>query len=740
MHIHRVIHYFSAIILMMALFPVSAFSVDERLQHTTPDASSELSSITDQEIALSSPLSLPAVATGPLRVSSVNGRYFADGSGRIVFLTGSHTWCNQMDCDDTNPIAATFNYPAFLDFLVAKNHNFFRLWRSETARGGEAGPNFWFSPMPYARSGQCCAFDGGNKFDLSQFNQAYFDRMRERVVQAGERGIYVSIMLFDGWSVESKISGHNPWEGHPYKLTNNINNINGDTNNNNQGSETHTLTNAQVTALQEAYVRKVIDTLNDLDNVLYEISNESPSNSEAWQYHMIQLIKNYEASKPKRHPVGMTWEWPGGNNQDLYASPADWISLGGGVDLNTYQPPVASGNKVILADTDHLCGICGNRHWVWKSFTRGENPIFMDIYDNATSGRGMPFNNPNEGEIRNNLGYVRSYALRMNLAAMIPTSNTGLCSTGYCLRNAAPSGEYLAYLPSGGSITLNLSATPENLLVEWFNPANGTTVQSGIVPGGANQQFTAPFGGDAVLYLKATIAALSRDTAGVFRPSNGALYLKNTHSTGFADVQINYGIGGDYPVVGDWDGDGDVTIGIYRNGSFYLRNSNTIGFADVVFPFGTPGDQPVAGDWDGDDDDTIGVYRSSTGSFYLRNSNSSGSANMIFALGILGDVGIAGDWNGDGLDTTGVFRPSNGALYLKNMNSTGFADIQINYGVPGDKPITGDWNDDGVDTIGIYRNGTFYLRNSNTIGFADLVFGLGIQGDHPIAGDWDNLP
>ena len=230
------------------------------------------------------------------------------------------------------------------------------------------------------------------------------------------------------------------------------------------------------------------------------------------------------------------------------------------------------------------------------------------------------------------------------------------------------------------------------------------------------------------------------DTTGVFRPSNGLLYLKNSNTTGFADIAINYGMPGDYPVVGDWNGDGTATIGIYRNGSFYLRNSNTVGFADIVFPFGAPGDQPIAGDWNNDGVDTIGVYRSSTGTFYLRNSNSAGAAQISFGLGNPGDVGIAGDWDGNGTDTTGVFRPSNGVIYLKNTNSTGFADIALNYGIPGDKPVTGDWNNDGIDTIGVYRNGTFYLRNSNTVGFADLVFGLGNPGDMPIAGNWDNLP
>jgi hypothetical protein len=228
------------------------------------------------------------------------------------------------------------------------------------------------------------------------------------------------------------------------------------------------------------------------------------------------------------------------------------------------------------------------------------------------------------------------------------------------------------------------------------------------------------------------------DTAGVFRPSNGLLYLKNKNESGFADIEINYGLAGDYPVTGDWDGNGTDTIGIYRNGSFYLRNANTIGFANLVFPFGAPGDQPIAGDWNGDGIDTIGIYRN--GIFYLRNSNTSGPPDLIFALGVPGDIGIAGDWNNDGFDTTGVFRPSNGALYLKNTTATGFADVQINYGLPGDKPVVGDWDNDGDTTIGVYRNGTFMLRNSNTIGFAQIVFGLGIPGDMPIAGNWDGVP
>jgi chitodextrinase len=312
-----------------------------------------------------------------------------------------------------------------------------------------------------------------------------------------------------------------------------------------------------------------------------------------------------------------------------------------------------------------------------------------------------------------------------------------------------------------GSLTLDVAPAPGTVIGSSGNFAMGswTSVDvSALVTGPGIYDFALTTASTATLNFNSREAGSNQpqlvvetttgvppssgdmDTTGVFRPSNGLLYLKNSNTTGIADVALNYGLPGDYPVVGDWNGDGTATIGIYRDGYFYLRNSNTIGFADIVFPFGQPGDQPIAGDWNGDGTDTIGVYRPSTGQFLLRNSNSAGAAAANFFLGNPGDVGVAGDWDGDGKDTTGVFRPSDGVIFLKNNNTTGIADIALNYGLPGDQPVMGDWNNDGLDTIGIYRQGTFYLRNENTNGFAEIVFGLGNPGDVPIAGNWDGTP
>jgi hypothetical protein len=441
-----------------------------------------------------------ASATGPLRVSPDNPRYFTDGSGKAIYLTGSHTWSNFQDSGDSDP-PPVFDYTKYLDFMEAKHHNFFRLWNWEQAKWQPwSSLETTFDPLPYLRPGPGIALDKKPKFDFTRFNQGYFDRLRSRIIAAKERGIYVSIMLFDGWSIENKGTGPgNPWPGHPLNRQNNINGIDGDLNHNGMGEETHTLQSATITSVQKAYLRKVIDTVNDLDNVLYEISNESPSDSQNWQYEMIEYIKEYEAGKPKQHPVGMTVEYPNGSNNDLINSPADWISPN---DAQGYKnnPPAATGSKVILVDTDHLWGIGGDRQWMWKSFTRGINPIFMDCY-NKYYCEGNDPNDPTWESLRLNMGYALTYANRINLAEMTP--RVDLCSSGYCLANPTSNGtaEYLVYLPSGSEVNIDLSAVVGQVYAEWMKPENGRIYVGSTVSGGAVRRFRVPFFGDAVLYL-----------------------------------------------------------------------------------------------------------------------------------------------------------------------------------------------------------------------------------------------
>jgi uncharacterized protein YjdB len=435
---------------------------------------------------------------GPLRVSSRNPRYFETPAGQIVYLTGSHTWSNLQDNGTTDP-PPVFNYQAYLDFLVAHGHNFFRLYAWEQQKWtAEISADYWFSGGPYSRPGPGLALDGKPKFDLTQFDQSYFDRVRQRVIDAGARGIYVSVMLFNGWSITTKPGSayNNPWKGHPFNAANNINGINGDANGDGLGTEVQTLNNATITSIQDAYVRRVVDAVSDLPNVLYEIDNEGDVTSKGWQYHIIQVIRDYESTKGSRHPIGITAMWPNGVDSDLYGSAADWVSPAGNID----NPVSATGSKVLIGDTDHFCGICGNVAWVWRSLTRGQNPILMDGYDGAAVGVGAldySASNPVWEAIRKNLGYARNIAIRMNLAAAVPRGD--LASTGYCL--AVVGSEYVVFLPGGGSTNVNLSGVTGARTVEWFNPGTGQTVVTGSVNASSTTRFTAPFSGAAVLYI-----------------------------------------------------------------------------------------------------------------------------------------------------------------------------------------------------------------------------------------------
>lgn len=435
----------------------------------------------------------------PLRVFRSNPLWFSDAQDKAVVLVGSHTWNNLQDMGTNDP-PSEFNFKQYLDFLDKYHHNFIRMWRWEltswdTSANNEQPPQkLRCSPHPWLRSGPGIATDGKPKFDLSKFDESYFRRLRERVAQANARGIYVSVMLFEGWGMQFV---KDAWRAHPFHPENSINGVDADTDGDGRALELYTLALPQVTALQEAYVRKVIETVGDFDNVLFEISNENHPGSTDWQYHFIRFIKQVERTRPKQHPVGMTFQYRGGKNKTLFDSPADWISPNPDAeDGYNYRenPPPNDGRKVIINDTDHLWGIGGDESWVWKSFTRGMNPIFMDPYDNRVLGRG----NPTRWEgIRRAQGIVLSLAERIDLTHAKPMP--ALASTSYCL--AVPGREYVIYAPGPGQITVDLSGAQARFHAEWIDPVTGTVQTAPSVEGGSQKSFNVPWNKNAVFHL-----------------------------------------------------------------------------------------------------------------------------------------------------------------------------------------------------------------------------------------------
>lgn len=452
-----------------------------------------------------------------LKKSAENSRYFADRTGKPVYLTGPHTW-NCIQDFDVNP-NIKLDYNKYMDWMESHGTNFLRGWIWEEA-SYIADSKRTVEPLPYARSGPGTALDGLPKYDLNKFNQAYFDRLRSRIIEAGKHGIYVSIMLTNNVSVLNK-----GWNGNPYNANNNINGIGG-SQDVAQDHLVYTMQYPEVVKCHEKFAEKVIDTVNDLENVLYEIGNEHVAASCSWQYHMVNYIKQYESTKKLQHPVGITSS--GGRpdaltNKQLFDSPADWISPREEPAMLYRTSPVASdGTKVVITDTDHLWGQGGDINWVWKSFVRGLNPIFMD---NAPS-----YGYTDDWEpIRKNMAYARAYAERINLEKAIPRAD--LVSSKYCLADFGH--EYLVYLPVEKEVTVDLGVKKSNFSIEWMDPLNGVCTSDNILASNKTT-FASPYTGSAVLYLKntddvaTTIAEIDRPDILIFpNPCNNAITIKS---------------------------------------------------------------------------------------------------------------------------------------------------------------------------------------------------------------------
>jgi hypothetical protein len=477
----------------------------------------------------------PDIAAGPLVVSDANPRYFAIGDGagrRTVYLTGSHIWNNFHDGlgpgSDCAEAPERNDFGAYLAFLRDHGHNFIRLWRWEQFKSQAANGAFHLcmSPQPWLRTGPGTAKDGGLKFDLSRHDEAYFTRLRDRVVRAGEAGIYVDVMLFDGWGLHLGMRPDNI-EGHPFHAASNVN-----------GIGIASMIDYQVLPLdprireiQEAYIKRVVDTVEDLPNVLYEVANEAsgkaadrvefPDGSSLegpigdtteWQYWVIELVKRYERERDyMRHPIGMTMLYPVPDqsrvNDVLLNSPADWISPGFDDQIFPHgrwytDPPSSDGSKVLITDTDHYAPGSGDALWAWKSFVRGQHPILMDfgIIDVANPldpSTGVP---PTEAfePGRLAMGDTRRYAERMDLAATEPRGD--LASTTFALAN--PGREYLVLQPEGSAFTV--TPDPGTYRVEWFAvDARETAADDDVtVERVGPVEFRAPFPGPAVLYLR----------------------------------------------------------------------------------------------------------------------------------------------------------------------------------------------------------------------------------------------
>ena len=427
-------------------------------------------------------------ASGPLRVHRANPRYFADPDGNAVLLTGSHTWTGLQDAGRSFP-PDPFDWSTWLARLAALGHSCFRMWAWEQATWVAHDPGeFVFDPLPWARTGPGNALDGRPLFDLDQFDERYFSRLRARVADAGHVGIYVVVMLFQGWSVEWKqfalAPGRNPWLGHPFNRSNNRNGFDGDPAGTGEGLAPHPLRLPAVAERQRAYVDRVVATVGDLPNVLYEVSNEDQATAEddAWQDEVLGWIANAERTRGfATHPRLRTVQWPSpASHASLLASPAEAVSFtspgnhGTGLEDYCGDPPAADGRKVSLLDTDHLWGVGGDAGWVWRAALRGHNPLFMDPFEGDFVAHGHFGTDAREA-----MGVARALLEGLGLDRLVPAPERA--SSRFALADADLA-TIVALVPDRDAITVDVG-TNSRYRLRWVHKTSGLGHAAGHVTG-----------------------------------------------------------------------------------------------------------------------------------------------------------------------------------------------------------------------------------------------------------------
>jgi PA14 domain/Cellulase (glycosyl hydrolase family 5) len=310
--------------------------------------------------------------SGPISLHPENPHYFLWRGKPTILITSGEHYGAVLNLD--------FNYVAYLDALAKDGLNNTRTFTGVYAEttGNFNITNNTLAPAPnrficpWARSGEPGYAGGGNKFDLTKWDERYFGRLRDFVAKAGERGIVVEVNLFCPFYQDSM------WSISPMNARNNINNLG-------KVERAHVYTldkNGGLLPIQEAVTRKIVAELKEFDNVYYEICNEPYAGGVTmeWERRIADVIT--DAQKAFSHKFLISQNIANGSQK--IADPHPAISI---FNFHYAIPPEAVAlnydlNKVI---GDNETGFRGT----------GDDPYRMEAWDFIIAG----------GALSNNLDY-----------------------------------------------------------------------------------------------------------------------------------------------------------------------------------------------------------------------------------------------------------------------------------------------------------------------------------------------
>lgn len=432
-------------------------------------------------LVLTAVAALAALASGlprsskPITLHPANPHYFDFRGQPTLLLTSAEHYGAVLNTD--------FAFVPYLDELHARGFNYTRIFTGAYCEDPQSFniANNTLAPKPerllcpWARSSTPGYANGGNKFDLRQWDTTYFQRLREFCTEAGKRGIVVEISLFCPFYEDSM------WKISPMQAANNVNGV-GDV----AREEVYTLKHPALTAVQDAMTRKIVETLKEFDNVFYEICNEPYFGGVTleWQRHISATIAATEAAFPHRHLIAQNIA----NETAKIADPDPNVSI---FNFHYASPPTAVADnyalgKVIAFDETGFKGT-------------HDLPYRTDAWDFVMAGGGLynhldysftvahpdgtaPVTDPTPGgggpSLRASLAIVKAFIQRFDFVKMQPHNEIvkGGVPDGATARVLAEPGHaYAIYVKGGTHADLTLELPAGHYHAEWVNTHTGTT-------------------------------------------------------------------------------------------------------------------------------------------------------------------------------------------------------------------------------------------------------------------------
>jgi hypothetical protein len=443
-------------------------------------------------------------APAALRLHSANPHYLEFRGKPLVLVTSGEMYGSIVNLD--------FNYVKYLDTLQSDGLNLARIFVGGYNEVLEVWPtypknNLIVAPgrfiVPWAASSEAGAGRGGHKFDLSRWNPAFFDRLKDFIRQAAKREIFVEVTF------TSALYADLQWKIHPLHPANNVSGTSEV-----EWRSVHTLENGNLLGHQEKLMRKLVRELNEFANIYYEIQNEPwadnawlsdvvnpymkepvlyrfpnaitiPSDASLkWQKHMTAVLAEEESRLPVRHLIAQ-------NYCNFRCSPAEVDPAISIMNFHYAYPEVVAinygWNRVASYDESGFLNVppdAGYRREAW-SFLLAGGGIYDGLDLSITVGKEDGTDEAPVGTaggspaLRRQLGILKRFLQSFDFPRMQPDTSFVRTSPGAIMRGLSRTGEqYALYLTGKGVCPLEVNLPKGEYRVEWVDTTSGSVVKS----------------------------------------------------------------------------------------------------------------------------------------------------------------------------------------------------------------------------------------------------------------------